>query len=133
MSGSTDTIYAMLERAAEAGAVCPSNLAMAAAIGAGSVSSGPRALSRLEKRGLIRVMRGACNRVVVITATGKRTAGEVTTPHWSERGVIKSKPKVHTASEQPEAEPEQLSVVHRDPCPWCGVRADVGCQHRWAA
>ena len=25
-------------------------------------------------------------------------------------------------------------VVHRDPCSYCGVRADVGCRHqRWAA
>lgn len=133
MSKSADTIFAMLVRAAEAGAVCPSNPAMAEAIGASSVANGPRILSKLEKRGLIRVMRGACSRVVIITATGKRTAGEITTPHWSERGVIKSKPKPFPVNAQDEVGPGQVSVVHRDPCPWCGVRADVGCRHRWAA
>lgn len=127
---SADTVLEMVERAANAGAACPSNLDIAQAIGAKSISSGPKALERLEKRGLIKVERGATSRVVTILATGKRTAGTVTKRHWSVRGVVKSAPQNKPAEQ---IFREERPAVYRDPCPRCGVRGDIGCQHGWAA
>lgn len=33
----------------------------------------------------------------------------------------------------PPSPPIELPRVDREPCPYCGVRADVGCRHVWSA
>jgi len=81
---------AMIERAANAGCECPTNSEIAAAMGRSSMASGADALSTLETLGMTSVVRGRCNRVVTITATGKRTAGTVRKPI----GLVQRKPRV---------------------------------------
>ena len=79
-------ILAMLERAADAGQPCPTNAEITEALGTSSLSTAPDTIARLERDGLITVERGIRSRVVTIVATGHRTAGEITTPHWTSMG-----------------------------------------------
>lgn len=67
-------IYAELYRAAEAGEVCPNYLDLNEVAGYESASSSPHAVARLERLGLIRVVRFQRFREVQIVETGKWTA-----------------------------------------------------------
>lgn len=78
----------LLDRAAEAGARCPSNLEIADALGYASVGAIPPLFDRLVALGHIVVERLQASRVVTIRKTGKSTkrpqdAGA--TPHWRAR------------------------------------------------
>jgi len=67
--------FAILERAANAGDVCPTNDTLAQLLDYSS-GNGPAGLvNLLEVAGLISVERSHSGRVVTITKTGKRTAG----------------------------------------------------------
>lgn len=69
--------FAILERAANAGAACPTNNDLAEMLGYCS-GNGPSGLvNLLEVAGCISVERSNCGRVVTINRTGKRTAGIV--------------------------------------------------------
>lgn len=127
-------VLTLLSRAAERGSACPDNAAIAGALGAKSVSAGPACLARLARRGLIVVTRYQSARKVRIVATGAETATPANAaPHWRDRDGVRPRAKVRTnrkasAAYQPKSEtlPEPVS---RDPCPFCGVRRDVGCRH----
>lgn len=68
---------AILERAANAGAVCPTNDMLATMLDYAS-GNGPSGLvNLLEVSGFITVERGCSGRVVTIVKTGKKTAGVV--------------------------------------------------------
>jgi hypothetical protein len=120
-------VLALITEAVEANKPCPSNPQLARAVGLRAASFGHRAIERLRQAGLITVEHGPCARVVTIVATGGRTAGEPGKQHW--RG------RASTGGFRRRAEPvgPPLSSlpppVHRDPCPRCGVRRDVGCSH----
>lgn len=81
-----DTVLAMLEEAANAGLPCPTNVEITEALDFSSMSTAPDIIARLERDGQITVERGIRSRVVTIVATGNRTAGQITTPHWSVMG-----------------------------------------------
>lgn len=49
----------------------------------------------------------------------------------SERARYALNPHSHTV-ERYRAKHDTLTIVHRDPCPKCGVRGDIGCKHRRA-
>lgn len=69
--------FAILERAANSGAPCPTNNDLAELLGYCS-GNGPSGLvNLLEVAGCITVERSNCGRVVTINRTGKRTAGIV--------------------------------------------------------
>jgi hypothetical protein len=131
LDASSASVFAMIERAAMLGERCPSNFAIMAAIGAGSPSAGPKVLERLVRRGLIEVQRGNNSRVVTIVASGKRTAGIIKAPHWRERdpGIKRIVRRNHQYLPPIHDETPLGSVVHRDPCPRCGVRGDLTCAH----
>jgi hypothetical protein len=83
-------------------------------------------LDSLARRGLIAVERGANTRVVTILGTGLRTAGEAR----GER-VNRGPSTTRRAGLDPASDPPlPPRGPERDPCPRCGVRADVGCGHR---
>lgn len=73
-TGRLKQVYDALARAADAGAKCPSNDALAELLGIGSIGAASEYVSQLEQRGLIRVERTRCTRRVTITATGRSTA-----------------------------------------------------------
>lgn len=131
MTNTDATTFAMIEHAADAGLPCPSNPDIAARHGFSSISSGARAIERLERAGMICVERGNCSRVAIIVATGKRTAGVVGKPHW--RMLHAPRPaSPFTRTRQPVGPPLAAlpAPVDRDPCPRCGTRRDLGCSHQ---
>lgn len=66
---------AILKRAAEAGARCPSNGDIADMLGIASTGAASEIVSLLEAAGHITVERSRTSRIVTIVATGHRTAG----------------------------------------------------------
>jgi len=107
-------IFEIVNDAAERGEPCPDNPTLIAATGHLSTSAGTIALQDLHDRGLIKLERFSDCRVVTIIATGKRTAGGNGAPK-------RTRPRIDDSKLGPR--------VSRDPCPRCGVRADIGCQH----
>lgn len=129
-------VFNMLNQAAERGDPCPSNDLICVALDASSPSRGSEVLHRLERKGLIKVERGTMSRVVTIVATGKRTAGTVADVHWRYRpeNLHRRNIKYSRTRPPPPPAPKPVAVrVDRDPCPLCGIRGDIGCQHtvRW--
>lgn len=78
-------------------------------------------IGRLEERRTIKVYRGRSTRIIEIAATGART-GEG--PMRAQRAKVV---RWHDKVEEREPEPPRVA---RDPCFRCGVRGDIGCQHR---
>ena len=66
--------YEMIERAANRGEPCPSNLDIEMALGCSSTSVAPTVVKMLEQKGLILVTRYQRAREVTIISTGKSTA-----------------------------------------------------------
>lgn len=75
----------ILTRAADKGEVCPTNDQICAMMGMQSIGTPPTVMNKLIKRGQISVERFGNSRIVTILATGKATAGERGTPHFSTR------------------------------------------------
>jgi hypothetical protein len=124
----------LIERAAEHGERAPSNDTLAGALNAASPSAGADCISRLERAGIITVRRFHNARQITIVATGKSTAEPTCkTPHHS-AGKTRVRPKRLTRApeEVPLAIFDAPKVRLRDPCPRCGVRADLGCAHGWS-
>lgn len=69
--------YQALVEAAEANRYCPTNRAMADQIGFGSATTIGKIIPRLVAAKLITIEQHGTRRRITITATGKRTAGEV--------------------------------------------------------
>lgn len=139
LSPQDQRVFDILNTAAESGAECPSNLAFCSWLNLGSVSRPAEILAKLEKAGLIKVERFSRSRIVTIIATGKRTAGEQKArKHWRVSGAVnpgaytynspRRKAGIHVTDPRPDM--ETATFVHRDPCPFCGVRADIGCAHK---
>lgn len=138
-NSSVMVVLRCLTAAAEAHEVCPTNDALAAAIQASSVAASDL-VRRLERRGIIKVQRGNCTRVVTILETGKRTFGQVTSPHWRERNgpppiapmqqklVGMTYPERLVFNAEREAEIDARRII-RDPCVRCGVRKDNHAEH----
>lgn len=101
--------FAVVRAAAEAGEPCPSRQKIAARLGV-SASCVDDRLRRLEAGGRITIVRRT-PLVVTIVATGQTTS------------LAPAKP----TDRPPVIVPE---IVDREPCFRCGVRGDIGCQHR---
>jgi DNA-binding transcriptional regulator YhcF (GntR family) len=76
-------LFRIISQAADYGHQCPSNKILAERIGYKSAARVADAISFLSTAGMITVERANNARVVTITATGKKTAGEVEKPHHS--------------------------------------------------
>lgn len=131
-------VLAAITRAAKARMPCPSNAALTAMLGGRSHSAGSAAIDRLARRGVIEVERFVNSRIVTIVSSGLRTAGAPGTPIRRAGNVPvgidrqpQSAPRASQAAGIPAAEPE-LVRVDREPCTWCGTRADIGCKHNRA-
>lgn len=116
-------VYAELVRAARAGEFCPTNPALAKAIGARSSSVAVRAMTDLRGRGELIVSSRQGTRVVQIVALGltirsRKTASEIA-------GQVEAAAALARAAKREKLPP----IVDRDPCFRCGVRRDIGCPH----
>jgi len=142
MSEASDMrVYRAICAAADANRPCPSNPTIADMLCSTSLSASVKCLERLAARGLIAVRRFQVARQVTVLATGRSTYLDPSQaqPHWRDTATgraVAARPKgekqlhrvVQTVVDD-EALPEP---VHRDPCPRCGVRADIGCSHQFA-
>lgn len=139
-------VLAILAQAAAADRECPSNNELADKVGFSSASGPSMALTALEREGKILVERFGSGRRVTICATGARTAyAGSERPHWrlrqatadeiSQRAEIRrerarQRSSARAAGCTPDLDPPIPETrVDRDPCPRCGVRADIGCAH----
>lgn len=126
-------VLAAITRAADAGTRCPYNDEIAAMVGAESPATGARIVADLEHMGLIEVERFGAGREVTIVETGSKTFyGDRRNAHWR-AGIANRKSPTHIVL-RPRADPvpDEQSLppaVYRDPCPRCGTRRDLGCQH----
>lgn len=123
-------LFAFLSDAASKGAPCPNNTHIQDIFDLPSVSEVNPLFIGLETDGLIVVERTGNRRRVTIVATGASTA-------WTE--YYRGRPRLIAGVAGPgdsarpiegfrgDLPPERY--LHRDPCPRCGVRADVGCRH----
>jgi hypothetical protein len=137
-----DIVFHAIVRAARNGRPCPTNSELAALMGMASPSTSVRVLARLSQRGKIVVQSGQCSRVVDIPALGIGTAGRLPARHWREgRGQslttharsarpAKVRAEAPPRGRGPNAEHAIILTESRDPCPYCGVRGDIGCKHR---
>lgn len=131
-----EAVLRAVTRAAAESLPCPTNDVLCDLIGAVSVSTPARCMKRLERKGLIEVARSNSFRVVTVLSSGDRTAGEITNQHWRDRGpsvTRRQRPYKKRFGINYDAKadlPESFEPVDRDPCFYCGTRADVGCRHR---
>lgn len=75
-SSKTERCLAILERAANAGDVCPTNQTLAELLGYSSTHSPSGLVNLLEVSGFITIKRANTGRVVTIVRTGRKTAGK---------------------------------------------------------
>lgn len=80
MTPGESIVLGMIERAAEAGQVCPTNAEICAELGLSSWGTSSRMVSNLEAAGLITVERFSRSRVATVVATGRRTLRPVEGP-----------------------------------------------------
>lgn len=133
-------VLAAITRAANAGTRCPYNGELADMIGGMSPTAGLNIVAALEKQGLIKVERFGAGREVTVIATGKKTFYDgVRNPHWriamDNRAVpihVVQRPRAGKAADELPDENNLPPRIDREPCPRCGVRADIGCDHRRA-
>lgn len=148
-SSRINALVAMLQAAALAGKISPSNREIADRFGYQSISGGVSMLQAAERRGLIVVHRGQANRVIAAADGSWRTKGEITRPHWRDApGLpVKSRAEVNRASTArrrkavvavalPEAAPVARKPVFATPAPAQPVAArplkrlgGVGCRY----
>lgn len=111
LGAAAQTIFDAIARAAAAGKACPTNVELADAIDAGSISSPAKMIMVLERRGLISVERFGAGRQVTIAATGQKTAySGKRAPHWSTRG-IKPQPRQPRPQPASEAAPAERTSI----------------------
>lgn len=117
---SESTVLAILQAAAIAGDICPTNAELCNLLGCKSVSTPARLIDNLEKSGRIIVQRFINSRVVTIVGTEYATAftgGSIA--HGRNARPI-------GANNEPRIDAEMQSI-RRDPCSFCGVNPVVGC------
>lgn len=110
-------ILAIIKRAIANRATCPTNGEIADELNLASDSSVSEAIRRLRNAGLIQSRRIKVGRVVTLLETGESTCGKTKAPRLVEKAAIDS------------IDVTGLPRVNRDPCGFCGVRADIGCRH----
>lgn len=123
-------VLAALRRAAEAGEPCPSNLELEVEVG---VQAGRIALmlDGLIARRLIAVERSRRGmRRVTILAAAPSTELRTGTMRTGWTRQARADP-LRTIEEGPRLSDGEIAArrIDREPCPRCGVRADIGCRH----
>lgn len=122
MSPSDGKIFSIIKRAIANRATCPTNGEIADELGLLSDSSVSESLRRLRDAGLIETRRIKVGRIVTLVETGEQTCGKTKAPRLVEKAAIDS------------IDVSGMVRVNRDPCGFCGVRADFGCRHNtWSA
>jgi len=126
----------VLADAAKAGRPCPTNKDLCDQVGYASSSAPSVVILRLEREGFLRVTRYQNSRQVYVRSVDASTAPvRNPQPHWRERPdhVKRAHRPRRTAEVKALTAPLVEEVlpprVDRDPCGWCGVRADIGCRH----
>lgn len=117
MSPIDTAIMAIIKRAIANKATCPTNGEIADMLNLGSDSTVSERMRKLRKDGLITVRRINVGRVVTLVETGESTCAKSKAPRLVEKAAIDSIDVSH------------MPRVNRDPCGFCGVRADIGCRH----
>ncbi len=116
-----------LTRIAREGKPCPTNDSLAEELYISRAGTIAKVMERAENAGLIRVESFQRGRIVTIVQLGISTSEIPRIPHWRTRSGVK---RAATRREPPIPAPEKsFTFVSRDPCPWCGVRQDLGCHH----
>lgn len=123
-------VLRLIEAAAEAGAVCPTNNAIANSVGI-EPSSVCKAIRALEDGGWIRVKSFTHGREVTVIASGRATRWDGGRVPRGRAAPLAAPADVVTDLTPPSR--ASLLRVDRDPCFLCGTRADLGCAHRPAA
>lgn len=122
-------LYETIAEAARAGAVCPTNRAIAAASGLVSASAVADALGRLQRKGKVRVERFNRARVVHLPELGLATATPPVSsprglaPHWRER--LPGVPLPEAAARQSFFNPPAAWRLQPEPLVW----APSSCQY----
>jgi hypothetical protein len=112
--------FLLLVAAADMAAPCPTNGEISAEIGYGDDRGGSDMVTSLQLKGLLLVEQTPKGRRITIVSTGKST------------GVRNRRPSLQGVSVDHGYRgpvPEQQRV-DREPCGFCGVRADHGCRHQ---
>lgn len=126
--GRDEAILSLINAAADKGAPCPTNEAIAEAIGAPDAYVISSALARFRDIGLIALVSRGGYRYITVAATGKST-------DWTTRPrrYVKRAERTADRGTRPEGVFRgDLPVdryIDRNPCGFCGVRADIGCRH----
>ena len=97
-----------ISKAADRGALCPTNGELAEALGRASTAIASNAVKSLEKRGLIEVERFTMGRTVTVIATGRSTKAPLNTRPHRPRGPGSPKPV-----RKPVPRPDTLSIPPR--------------------
>jgi len=123
-----DRLLALLEARAAAGEPFPNNDEICDVAGIAQEQNVAAYIDALQADGLIGVERDAYLRRATICATGQMTAWSI-----SKRGrPVGRVSDLRRGNAEPDvfrgAVPEHQRV-DREPCAYCGVRADVGCRH----
>lgn len=123
-----EAVLAILKRAADLGAPCPTNDHITAAVSLGEAANVTFALNGLRDMGFIAIASRGGYRRVTICETGQST-------DWTarpKRYVKRSQPVFREGREMVGSFRGDLPAdryVDRNPCGFCGVRGDVGCRH----
>ena len=125
-------VLRLIEAAADAGAVCPTNNAIADSVGV-EPSSVFKAVRALEDGGWIRVKSFTHGREVTVIASGRATRWDGGRVPRGRAAPLAAPAEVEEAADRPPPSRASLLRVDRDPCFLCGTRADLGCAHRPAA
>lgn len=136
LSHDEEVVLKALSDAADAGALCPSNTALADALGRSIAWRAGRVVKQLEARGLITVRRYSNAREVTIVATGRSTAkAEHAIPLPASQAAITDVAALTRlpGAAHPVAKHQtdhRAMAPSREPCPYCNVRGDLGCRHQ---
>lgn len=127
-----EQVFAVIEQAAEAGAPFPSNDVFVERTCIAQPQNVGSCVNDLEADGLIIVHRKGPFRRAVIAATGKETewSRSIGRPKHSGRPSRQRRidgVDIQLVGFRGDLPPERYVV--RDPCTYCGVRRDVGCEH----
>lgn len=117
MNNTDKTMMGIVRQSIADKVMLPVERDLMALIGARSPSTVQDSLRRLRRAGVIEVRTVKGRRVVQITETGEETAEP-------ETGSIRI-----AHDPEPPINVSHMSRVNRDPCGFCGVRADIGCRH----
>lgn len=121
LSSRAKQVLAIFVQAAERNERAPSNLYITEQLGLTCEKAVTRFVTELSRAGLIEVRFSNQYRTIKIIATGKTTLPDPRSKKNIEKQVRR---------EFVEIPVRRKTVIDREPCRKCGVRADIGCRHK---